>query len=137
MKRKSMVFDSGVVIELLSGSEEGKKIEGFIEEGLDEVFINELNMEEIKYVVCRRSGAEKAEGLEGLLTSTGYFTVLPFSRVKGEVYKIKCKYPISLADATSIASGKALGIPSLFKREKEIEPFKEELGILFVDELLR
>ena len=37
-----MVFDSGVVIELLSGSEEAKKIEEFIEANLDEVFINEF-----------------------------------------------------------------------------------------------
>ena len=130
-----MVFDSGVIIELLSGSDEGKKIEKFIEDNLDEVVVNELNLEEIKYVVCRKSGEEKAEELDKLLTSTGYFTVIPFSKVKGEVYKIKCKYPISLADASSIATGKVLGLPTLFKREKEIEPFRKELNVIFTDEL--
>jgi len=68
-----MVFDSGVLIELLSGSDEGKKIERFIEDSLDEVVINELNLEEIKYIVCRKNGGEKAERVEQTLRSTGYF----------------------------------------------------------------
>lgn len=131
-----MVFDSGILIDILSGSDEGKKLEKYIEDNLEEVVINELNVEEIKYVICRKNGEKKAEEVENMLKSSGYFTIFPFSRIKGEVYKIKCKYPISLADASSIATGKVLGLPTLFRREKEIEPFKAELNVIFVDEIL-
>ena len=135
-KKRSMVFDSGVLIELLSGSDEGKKIERFIEDSLDEVVINELNLEEIKYIVCRKNGEEKAERVEQTLRSTGYFRVLPFSSVRGEVYRVKCKYTLSLGDASSIATAKILGLSLLFRREKEIERFKQELNITFVDEVI-
>lgn len=130
-----MVFDSGVIIDMLSGSDEGKKVEKHIEDNLDEVIINELNVEEIKYIVCRKSNEKKAEEVENMLKSSGYFTIFPFSRIRGEVYKIKCKYPISLADASSIATAKIFGLSVLFRREKEIEPFKAELNVTFVDEI--
>ncbi|AEE94775.1 hypothetical protein Ahos_1902 [Acidianus hospitalis W1] len=51
-----------------------------------------------------------------MLKSSGYFTIFPLSTVKGEVYKIKCKYPISLADASSIATAKVLGLSTLFRK---------------------
>ncbi|WP_425594808.1 PIN domain-containing protein [Saccharolobus caldissimus] len=94
------------MIEILSRSKEGEKIEKFIKNNLDEIFINELNLEEIKYVICRKNGKDKAEEVESFLRSTGYFKILPFSRIRGEVYNIKCKYTISLVDATTIATRK-------------------------------
>ncbi|MBB5254335.1 type II toxin-antitoxin system VapC family toxin [Sulfurisphaera ohwakuensis] len=135
-KKRSMVFDSGVVIDILLGSNEGKKIEKFVEENLDEIVINELNLEEIKYIICRKNNIEKVEEVEVFLKSSGYFNVFPFTNVRGEIYRLKCKYPISLADASSIATAKILGIPVMFKREKEIEPFKNELNVIFTDELV-
>lgn len=132
-----MVFDSGVIIDILSGSDKGKKLEKYMEDNLDEVIISELNVEEIKYVICRKSDEKKAEEVENMLKNSGYFTIFPFSRVRGEVYKIKCKYPISLADASSIATAKVLGLSALFRREKEIEPFKAELNVIFIDEIIR
>ncbi|BBG23304.1 tRNA(fMet)-specific endonuclease VapC [Sulfuracidifex tepidarius] len=130
-----MVFDSGVTIDMLSGSDEGKKVENYIEDNLDEVIINELNVEEIKYVVCKKSNEKRAEEVENMLKTSGYFTIFPFSSIRGEVYKIKCKYPISLADASSVATAKISGLPVLFRREKEIEPFKVELNVTFVNEI--
>ena len=114
-----MVFDSGVIIEILSGSKEGEKIEKIIENNLDEIFIDELNLEEIKYTICRKNGKDKAEEVESFLQSTGYFTILPFFRIRGKIYDIKCKYTISLADATTIVTAKILNLPSLFKRDIE------------------
>ena len=122
-------------MELLSGSKEGKRVERFVEDNLDEIVVNELNLEEVKYIVCRKAGEDKALEVEEALKSSGYFTLIPFSQVSGEVYKIKCKYPISLADATTIATAKVLGLKALFRREKELEPFKAELDVVFTDEL--
>ncbi|WP_286189050.1 PIN domain-containing protein [Sulfolobus sp. S-194] len=140
MKKRSMVFDSGVVIDILLGNNEGKKIERFIEENLDEIIINELNLEEIKYIVCRKNNIEKAEEVEVFLKSSGYFNIFPLAKIRGEIYRLKCKYTISLADASSIATAKILGISvlfrRLFRREKEIEPFKKELNVIFTDELV-
>ncbi|BDC17746.1 hypothetical protein HS5_06360 [Acidianus sp. HS-5] len=35
-----------------------------------------------------------------------------------------------------IATSKVLGVPSVFRREKEIEPFKRDLSVIFIDELV-
>jgi len=51
-----------------------------------------------------------------MVKSSGYFTIFPLSTAKGEVYKIKCKYPISLADASSIAIAEVLGSSTLFRK---------------------
>ena len=119
-----MAFDSGVLLELLSGSEEGKRVERFVEDNLDEIVVNELNLEEVKYIVCRKAGEGKALEVIETLKSSGYFTLIPFSQVSGEVYKIKCKYPISLADVTTIATAKAFGLKALFRRKRGWSPLR-------------
>lgn len=112
-----------------------RRVERFIEDNLDEVVVNELDLEGVKYIVCRKAGEGRALEVEEALKSSGYFTLILFSQVSGEVYKIKCIYPISLADATTIATAKVLGLKALSRREKELEPFKAELDVAFTDEL--
>ena len=89
----------------------------------------------MKYIVCKKAGEVKAIEVEETLKVLCVFTFVPFSYVLSVIIRIKCEYPISLADATTITTAKVLGLKALFRREKELEPFKAELNVVLTDEL--
>ena len=60
-----------------NSSRGAKRDERFVEDNLDET-INGLNLEEVKYIACRRAGEGKVLEVIETLKSSGYFMFIPF-----------------------------------------------------------
>ncbi|PSO06310.1 hypothetical protein B9Q04_16715 [Candidatus Marsarchaeota G2 archaeon BE_D] len=136
MKSEDLVFDTGVVFEILIGSAEGEETLQLIEKNRISVYISELNLTELKYIICRKYGEELTEEIIGRLLGSGYFEVSPFPSIADEVWKTKCKYSISLADSATITLGEVLGIKSVFRREKELLAKRLPSHVKFLDEIM-
>jgi len=67
LKSEDLVFDTGVVFEILIGSAEGEKTLQLIEKNRISVYISELNLTELKYIICRKYGEELTEEIIGRL----------------------------------------------------------------------
>jgi len=52
LKSEDLVFDTGVVFEILIGSAEGAKTLQLIEKNRISVYISELNLTELKYIIA-------------------------------------------------------------------------------------
>ncbi len=135
MSLRNLVFDTGVLLEILVGSEEGRRVVNYIEEGDKTIFVSELSLVELEYVVCRKYGEDMARQIVDNLLKTGYFEVAPFQYISSEIWKVRCRYPVSLGDSAAIALGSVLGAKVVFKRERELVGLKLPQNVVYIDEL--
>lgn len=133
----SMVFDTGVMVELVKGSKLALGLKGRIEGGAVLPHLGEINMAELSYLVCRREGWQKASRVTALIRDSGYFSIHPDSEFLERAGRLKCDRSISLVDCITIAMGETLSMPVLFARhereldaERSKEPFKTDLKFL-------
>ncbi len=135
-----MIFDTGVFVEILAGSELGRKLMEDLLSGRVKAITTDLNIMELNYVVCRKIGWERSREIVGRLLSSGYIEVLKASDLADRAAKMKCERSLSLVDCVTISAGESLGVSVIFaKHEKELErelnrrPFDVE--VLFAEDL--
>jgi len=134
---ESMIFDTGVLIEIVRGSHPALALKTRLESGSLTPHTTELNLFELSYICCRREGWARAKSVVNSIRESGYFKVHEVRGFLEAAARMKCDRTISVVDCITIAAGEALSIPVLFaKREKELDeelkkrPFKIELGFL-------
>jgi predicted nucleic acid-binding protein len=119
----SMVFDTGVLLELAVDSPKAKEVkDGIIEHRLQPA-TGELNVMEMSYILCRKLGKDKAAEAVRYLRGAKQFRILSASlSFLSRAAEIKCTRSISLVDCVTISMGELLKMPVLFaKSEKEFD----------------
>lgn len=119
-----MVFDTGVLLELATGSAESAAVRDAVVGGTLSAITGELNVLELGYLLCRAVGPEAASRSVALLRRSSEVRVLPCSEFLDSAAKMKCERAISLVDCVTVAMGDSTGMPVLFSR-KEQELSKE------------
>jgi len=140
--QRGYIFDTSVLVEIVRGTRLGKVAYNLLLKDEVAVFISEIHIAELEYVICRKRGLEEAKKVVEKLLKSGYFHVLSLGGFIDKAAEIKCERAISLVDAFTIAMGEELGITVVFaKLEKELrkeikkKPFKTV--ITTIEELAR
>ncbi|MCK4381352.1 MAG: PIN domain-containing protein [Candidatus Lokiarchaeota archaeon] len=134
----SIIIDTGVLIELLENSELGNIFsKHFLENPqFERYYISPITDTELKYIFCRRSGYQEAKRIVSDLLKD--FIICSESKLRDDAFRLKCNFPISLADSYSLAVAIVLNIPLCMKKEKEIlknlEKLSSEVKIMFIDD---
>ncbi len=130
-------LDTRALIELLYSTPAGTVLREKLKQGQVEASTTELNVAELRYVLCRKLGPkEAAERAEKLLAS-GYVAVENLSTLIVNASELKCQRAISLADCFCIALAHKNSSKALFAtRERDLanemrkEPFETEIVFL-------
>lgn len=117
----SLVIDTGLLIEYLSGSKAGKIVDEMIFKNnyIASVLTCPLTLVEVYYLVRRKSNKERAEGEVNKIRSL--VTILPIDNYLELLGEIKAITAFSLTDAANIALAEYKNISSVFKHEQEID----------------
>lgn len=117
----SLVIDTGLLIEYLSGSKAGKIVDEMIfkNDYIASVLTCPLTLVEVYYLVRRKSNKERAEGEVNKIRSL--VTILPIDNYLELLGEIKAITAFSLTDAANIALAEYKSISSVFKHEQEID----------------
>jgi len=134
-----LVLDTSALIELIFSTSTGLKLKKALIDGLAEACTTELNIAELRYILCRTLGLiESNEKVDKLLAS-GYITVEGTSSLILDASKFKCERAISLTDSFCLALAHKSFYSALFaRREKDLvkemqkKPFDVE--ILFLED---
>jgi hypothetical protein len=129
-----VVVDTGVLVEVLEGSDLGEKFLKLVSSGELEPIITNLTLIELTYIICRKYGINKARELVKKLLDSGYFEVVNALEFADHIIEMKCNNSISIIDASVIATAKGLGIQALFKFEKELKDKKLE-NVIFIENI--
>ncbi len=128
MRENAIVLDTSVLLEILMRTPYGVKVTRSIYYGEYEPHTTYLNLAESIYILCRRLGYEEAWKRLEILLDSGYFIVHDLSEIYRYIGECKCRFPISLADCTSLSLAKLLNKPILFfKVEEEFKGVLKEL----------
>jgi predicted nucleic acid-binding protein len=128
------IIDTGLLVEIFEGSETGKKLLDLIINDKIEPMITDVTLIELTYILCRKSGMDKAKELVKKLIDSGYFTVVNSTSFSDIIAEIKCKFPISFIDAFNIGSAIGLKVNALFRKERELLSMKLDT-ILFIEDI--
>ena len=136
-----MVFDTGPLLEIVSGSSLGSYAKKLLESDAVRAYASELNFGELSYLICRKSGKQESERVLRNLRESGYFQILSFAEYSDEATEMKCSRSLAFPDCFALSLGESLKIRVLFatrERElvKEIKKKAFETEILFLDELV-
>ena len=102
---------------------------------------HELAIAELRYILCRDIGKEKAKTRVEKLLASGYLLVEDLSELIETAADYKCKRAISLPDCFTLSLGKKRSMPILFaERERELTAEMERrpfnLEILFLEDYI-
>jgi hypothetical protein len=122
------------LFEIFEGSETGKKLLDLIINDKIEPMITDVTLIELTYILCRKSGMDKAKELVKKLIDSGYFTVVNSTSFSDIIAEIKCKFPISFIDAFNIGSAIGLKVNALFRKERELLNMKLN-NVLFIEDI--
>jgi len=128
------IIDTGLLVEIFEGSETGKKLLNLIINDKIEPMITDVTLIELTYILCRKSGMDKAKELVKKLIDSGYFTVVNSTSFSDIIAEIKCKFPISFIDAFNIGSAIGLKVNALFRKERELLNMKLN-NVLFIEDI--
>ena len=134
----SIILDTGVLVEFLENSKLGKLFyKHFLENPqFERYYISPITDTELKYIFCRRKGYQEAKKI--VTDFLKDFIICSESKLRDDAFRIKCNYPISLADSYSVAAAIVLNIPLCMKKEKEVlnnlEKLSSEAKIMFIDD---
>jgi predicted nucleic acid-binding protein len=128
------IIDTGLLVEILEGSETGKKLLNLIINDKIEPMITDVTLIELTYILCRKSGMDKAKELVKKLIDSGYFAVVNSTSFSDIIAEIKCKFPISFIDAFNIGSAIGLKVNALFRKERELLNMKLN-NVLFIEDI--
>ena len=117
----SLVIDTGLLIEYLSGTESGNKIDEMIFRNsyIASVLISPLTLVEVYYLIRRKSNKERA--VKEVKKVRKLVTIVSIEKYLELLGEIKAVTAFSLTDAANIALAECEKISVVFKHEKEIE----------------
>lgn len=137
---KRVVIDTGIIFEILSGTEAGKICQEMLFNSPDigEHWITDLGFTEILYLLCRslKSG-ELTKAIKQIKNLVEISTITDLTSRAGN---IKCKFPISIPDCFNIALAEKIEGKAIFKHEKEINDVLKKTNekidscIVFIDD---
>jgi len=132
-----LALDTSALIELLYSTPAGAVLREKLKQGQIEAFTTELNIAELRYVLCRKLGLKEAGVRVETLLASGYIIVEDFSALIADASELKCKRAISLADCFCLALAQKTSSKALFAtREKDLTnemqktPFETEIIFL-------
>jgi uncharacterized protein len=132
-----MVFDTGVLVEIVKGTDPAIDMKRRIKDGELSPHITDLNLFELSYIICRRQGWQRASSVVESVRQSGYFYIHEAQEFLKPAARLKCERALSIVDCLTLAAGEALSIPVLFAgHERELDsaiaksPFKAELRFL-------
>jgi predicted nucleic acid-binding protein len=134
--------DTSTLIELVYGTPIGERLLNAMLEETIEIITHELAIAELRYILCRNVGKEKAKARVEKLLASGYIVVEDISELIETAADYKCDRAISLPDCFTLSLGKERSLPVLFAwKEKELttemerKPF--DLDILFLKDYIQ
>jgi predicted nucleic acid-binding protein len=129
--------DSSVLIELAFGTPRVSGLRDSVVEEKVVLVTHELAVVELRYILCRRLGQERAWAQVEKLLGSGHIVVEDASGLMGPASLLKCERHIALPDCFTLALANKLGISALFAsreveilREMDKSPFKVEVEFL-------
>ena len=132
-----LALDTSVLIELVYSTSGGSKLRENLKQGLAEAFTTELNIAELRYVLCRNLGLKESNARVEKLLASGYIIVEDLSALIIEASELKCQRAISMADCFCLALAQKTASKALFaRREKDLvnemkkQPFEAEIIFL-------
>jgi len=137
-----MVFDAGVLIELLFSTPGGVLIREALLKGDVFGYATELAIVEAKYILCRKLGwKEAAERIDRLILS-GFIQVEDIGPLCERAAELKCKMAIALPDCFTLSLAGMLSIPALFARRehelvRELDRASLDIEVLFLEDFIK
>jgi hypothetical protein len=132
-----LVLDTSALIELVNSTTSGLKLKEALKAESVEAYTTELNITELRYILCRRIGPSKVDHIVDKLLASGYITVEDTQSLTREAAKYKCERSISLVDCFSLALADRSFATAVFaRREKDLvaemrrKPFNTEIVFL-------
>lgn len=120
--RGSTVFDTSVLVELALDSPLSKDVRDSVLTGQVQPLTGELNLTELRYILCRSLGSERSTKSVELLRRSNQIRILPSSSFLDHAAEMKCTRSISLVDCVTLAMGESLTVPVLFSKcENELK----------------
>lgn len=137
-----MVFDTSVLLELIIGSRAGRRLGELLKADVLRPLTTELNITELRYILCRKVGQQQSKDVIEKLLSSGYLRIAPINDVAEEATLLKCQRAISLVDCFTFALGKASKSGVLFAKhekelDREIEKIPFDVTVLFLQDLIQ
>jgi len=136
----SMVFDTSTLLELIYSTERGRKLKEALKSERVLGNTTEVNIAEVRYVLCRRVGEEESKRRVDALISSGYITLHEISRLVDYASQYKCRRSLSLVDCFTLALAKKMDAPVVFARKeeellREMSREKFDVEILFLEDI--
>jgi len=139
--RGDIIFDTSILIELTAGTELGRKIAALLKEETIRAYTTDLNIVELRYIICRKVGWMKSSEIVDKLIRSRYIKIIDIKEISEQAALLKCQRTLSLVDCFTIAAGEITKMNVVFARkEKELEnelkrnPFKT--SIIFATEAI-
>lgn len=116
-----LAIDTGILLEYLTGTETGKKIEQLIFKNsfIISISVSPLTIIEIYYIIRRRTTSERTKTIVKDLKKL--VKIVPIDEYLELTGEVKAETNFSIADSAIIALGEYRDIPVIFKKEKEID----------------
>lgn len=142
MKREmkgAYATDASTLLELVYGTAVGERLLNAMLDETIETITHELAIAELRYILCRKVGKEKAKSRVEKLLASGYIVVEDVSELIETAADYKCDRAISLPDCFTLSLGKMRSLPVLFAwKERELTAEMErvpfDLDILFLED---
>ena len=139
--RGDIVFDTSILIEMIAGTKLGRKIASLLKGEMVRAFTTELNLVELRYIICRKAGWKKASEIIDKLIRSRYVGIIDIKEISERAALLKCQRALSLVDCFTIAAGETMKMNVMFaRRKKELEsevkrkPFK--IAIIFATDVM-
>ena len=132
---KNFVLDACSLIAILNDEDGADKVEQIIQKAENEeclIYLNKLNLLEIYYIICRKSGIDKADEILFDLLDTPIKIIDKLDdKVFREAGRLKAKYKISLADSIALAEAKVRKAQLITADHREFDPIEKGGEISF------
>ena len=120
----NMVIDTGSLIELVNESKSGAYLRDALENGSVKAWTGELNIGEIRYLICRRRGWTQSLRIAQDIIDSQFFEDLSFGRIYRERRLHEMFDILSIVDCVTLSAGETMQLPVLFSTH-EVELDKE------------
>jgi predicted nucleic acid-binding protein len=139
-----VAVDTGVLLEYLTGTDNGKKIDQLVFKNsfIISISVSPLTIVEIYYIVRRKTTSQRTKTVVRDLKKL--VKIIPIEEYLEELTgEVKAETSFSIADSAIIALAEYRDIPVIFKKEQEIEnKLKKTISkrftsqIIFIDDFI-
>jgi predicted nucleic acid-binding protein len=116
-----VAVDTGVLLEYLTGTDNGKKIDQLVFKNsfIISISVSPLTIVEIYYIVRRKTTSQRTKTVVRDLKKL--VKIIPIEEYLELTGEVKAETSFSIADSAIIALAEYRDIPVIFKKEQEIE----------------